>query len=120
MNIELESINGKSLLSLNEERLDAQNAGELKDYLLQAMENGATALIIDLSKVGFIDSSGLGALVSGLKNANLCHGSLVIAGLQPKVRWMFDLSCLHRVFEIFHNRQEALDHSKSGNPNKSD
>jgi anti-sigma B factor antagonist len=112
MNIVAEKKNGKTLLSLNEERLDAHNSGELKDYLQRLLESGTNVLIVDLSRVRFIDSSGLGALLSGYKNANLRQGSLVLAGLQSRVQSMFELTRLHRVFDIYPNLQEALAHAE--------
>ena len=112
MNISLEKRNDKILLTLKEERLDAHNSGELKDYLQRLLEGGPTSLVIDLSEVRFIDSSGLGALLSGYKNASLRQGSLALAGLQSRVRSMFELTRLHRVFDIYPNLQEALDHAK--------
>ncbi|HLF95867.1 MAG TPA: STAS domain-containing protein [Methylococcaceae bacterium] len=112
MNIAAEKRNGKTLLSLKEERLDAHNSGELKDYLQRLLESGSNAVVIDLSDVRFIDSSGLGALLSGYKNATLRQGSLVLAGLQSRVQSMFELTRLHRVFDIYPNLQEALDHTE--------
>lgn len=114
MNITAENKNNKTLLSVKEERLDANNSGELKEYLQRLLENEAKALVIDLSAVRFIDSSGLGALLSGYKNANLHQGSLVLSGLQPRVQSMFELTRLHRVFDIYPKLQEALDHIEKG------
>ena len=114
MNIATENRNGKTLLGVKEERLDANNSGELKEYLKRLLENEAKALIIDLSTVSFIDSSGLGALLSGYKNANLHQGSLVLCGLQPRVQSMFELTRLHRVFDIYPSQQDALDHTEGG------
>lgn len=108
MNILTEKHNGKTILSLKEERLDAHNSGELKDRILKVLEDGSHHLIIDLAQVRFIDSSGLGALLSGYKNAGLRSGSFVLAGLQPRVQSMFELTRLHRVFEIYASLQEAL------------
>jgi anti-sigma B factor antagonist len=107
MNISTENRNGKTILSLKEERLDAHNSGELKDYILKLLEDGHTRLVIDLSGVRFIDSSGLGALLSGYKNASLRSGSFVLAGLQPRVQSMFELTRLHRVFDIYPSLQEV-------------
>jgi anti-sigma B factor antagonist len=109
MNILTEKHNGKTILSLKEERLDAHNSAELKDRILKVLEDGSHHLIIDLAQVRFIDSSGLGALLSGYKNASLRSGSFVLAGLQPRVQSMFELTRLHRVFEIYASLQEALD-----------
>ena len=76
MNITLENKDGSTLLRFHEERLDAHNSKELKDYLLELMEKGSKKLILDLSEVRFVDSSGLGALLSGHKNAGLREGRL--------------------------------------------
>ena len=95
-------------LIIEEERMDAHNSGDLKEQMLQLFDEGKCNLIIDLSAVRFIDSSGLGALVSGLKNASAREGNLKLCCLQPQVRSMFELTRLHRVFEIYVNLDEAL------------
>lgn len=76
--------------------------------MLSLLEAGGQQLVIDLSQVSFIDSSGLGALLSGFKSANLRSGGLVLAGLQSRVQSMFELTRLHRVFEIFNTVDDAL------------
>ena len=95
-------------LTIEEERMDAHNSGDLKEQMLQLFDEGKCNLIIDLSAVRFIDSSGLGALVSGFKNASAREGNLKLCCLQPQVRSMFELTRLHRVFEIFANLDEAV------------
>ncbi|WP_321372111.1 STAS domain-containing protein [uncultured Desulfuromusa sp.] len=95
------------IISVNEERMDAHNSGDLKEQMLQLFDEGKCNLVIDLSEVRFIDSSGLGALVSGFKNASAREGSLKLCCLQPQVRSMFELTRLHRVFEIFSTQEEA-------------
>lgn len=99
---------GRTVLIVGEERLDASNSGELREIMLHLLEVGGQQLVIDLSQVNFIDSSGLGALLSGFKSANLRSGSLVLAGLQSRVQSMFELTRLHRVFEIFSTVDHAL------------
>jgi anti-sigma B factor antagonist len=99
---------GRTVLTLQEERLDAHNSGDLRDRILKLLENGDQNLVVDISGVQFIDSSGLGALLSGYKNATLRSGSFVLAGLQPRVHSMFELTRLHRVFDIFPNVEAAL------------
>ena len=95
-------------ISIEEERMDAHNSGDLKEQMLQLFDEGKCNLMIDLGTVRFIDSSGLGALVSGFKNASAREGSLKLCCLQPQVRSMFELTRLHRVFEIFPSQEEAL------------
>ncbi len=96
-------------ISVNEERMDAHNSGDLKDQMLRLFDEGKINLVIDLTAVRFVDSSGLGALVSGFKNASARDGSLKLCCLQPQVRSMFELTRLHRVFEIFNSMDEALE-----------
>lgn len=108
MQIATEKNDGRTIISLKEERLDAHNSGDLRDRILKLLESGEIRLIIDLSEVRFIDSSGLGALLSGYKNATLRSGSFVLTGLQPRVQSMFELTRLHRVFEIYPNVEGAL------------
>ena len=96
-------------INVQEERMDAHNSGDLKEQMLQLFDEGKCNLIIDLSEVRFVDSSGLEALVSGFKNASAREGSLKLCCLQPQVRSMFELTRLHRVFEIFASVEEALE-----------
>jgi anti-sigma B factor antagonist len=108
MNLTTDSINGFIVIRINEERLDAHNSADLKIEFQRFFEAGNKNLLVDMKGVRFIDSSGLGALVSGFKNATTNHGSLQLASLQPQVKSMFELTRLHRVFEIFQNVTDAL------------
>ena len=96
------------LIEVKEERLDAHNSGELKAEMLKLFDEGKNNILIDLKDVRFVDSSGLGSLVSGFKNASARNGNLKLCGLQPQVKSMFELTRLHRVFEIFPAVDEAL------------
>ncbi|HWO99996.1 MAG TPA: STAS domain-containing protein [Methylococcus sp.] len=108
MNLSTQKRNGSTVLSVAEARLDAHNSAELKDVILKLLEDGSRQIVVDLSQVGFIDSSGLGALLSGYKNASLRSSGFLLAGLQPRVRSMFELTRLTRVFEIYPTLEDAL------------
>lgn len=108
MIINIQENDSATLLELGEERLDAHNSGDLKNEMLSLFEDGKNQLVIDLKDVRFIDSSGLGALVSGYKNASARNGNLKLCSLQPQVKSMFELTRLHRVFEIYPGAEEAL------------
>ena len=101
MNLEISELKKLVIITIKEERLDAHNANDLKTELLALFEQGKKSILINLQDVRFIDSSGLGALVSGFKNAITNQGSLKLAGLQPQVKSMFELTRLHRVFDIY-------------------
>jgi anti-sigma B factor antagonist len=107
MNLITETKNNITTICVKEERLDAHNSGELKSEMYNQFEMGTKNLLVDLKDVRFIDSSGLGALVSGFKNAISHQGNLKLSGLQPQVKSMFELTRLHRVFEIFASASEA-------------
>ncbi len=107
MNLVSEDKNSVMTLFVKEERLDAHNAGELKTELQRLYVEGRKNVLVDMKDVRFIDSSGLGALVSGFKNAISHQGSLKLSSLQPQVKSMFELTRLHRVFEIFPTAEEA-------------
>lgn len=108
MQLQIEEKERVVLIAIKENRLDAHNSGELKSQLLALFEQGKNNLLVDLQEVRFVDSSGLGALVSGFKNASARSGSLKLCGLQPQVKSMFELTRLHRVFEIFASEQDAI------------
>lgn len=108
MDIKMEKTEGIAVLYIREDRLDANNSEELKAELRRFFEGGTKDLILDLKEVLFIDSSGLGVLVSGYKNASILHGSLKLSNLQSQVKSMFELTRLHRVFDIFTTVDDAL------------
>ncbi|MBL6988094.1 MAG: STAS domain-containing protein [Methylobacter sp.] len=109
MNLNLEKINGCSVLFIKEERIDAHNSDELKEAVLHLIEQGEVNIIVQLEQVRFIDSSGLGALLSGYKHAAAKSGRLAIANMQQQVLSMFELTRLNRVFEIYADLNEAFD-----------
>jgi anti-sigma B factor antagonist len=109
MNLKIEDKNDIVVIRVKEERLDAHNSGDLKLEMNRLFGERRKNILVDLEDVRFIDSSGLGALVSGFKNAISNQGNLKLASLQPQVKSMFELTRLHRVFEIFPSSSEALD-----------
>jgi anti-sigma B factor antagonist len=109
MNLRTEP-NGKVMVvAVREERLDAHNSDELKVEMIRLFESGTKDLLVDLKEVRFIDSSGLGVLVSGFKNASTHQGSIKLCCLQTQVKSMFELTRLHRVFDIYQTVDEALE-----------
>lgn len=101
MNIKQRKSNGFLILEICEERVDAHNSAELKEKVLKQIEQGETNIVVQLNQVRFIDSSGLGALLSGYKNAAARSGKLVLTNIQNQVLSMFELTRLNRVFEIY-------------------
>jgi stage II sporulation protein AA (anti-sigma F factor antagonist) len=65
-------------------------------------------LILDLRKVNFIDSSGLGAILGRFKRLSQQGGRLSAVNVSPQVRRIFELSGLLKIMEIYNDRQQAL------------
>jgi len=109
MDLKLEkTTNGYYVLNIQEERIDAHNSGELKAYLLQMIEEGGRQIIVQLGHVRFIDSSGLGALLSANKNILAKSGKFALTNIQQQVMSMFELTRLNRVFDIYADINEAF------------
>ncbi len=88
--------------------LNARNAQQVRTALRELLGTGPTKLVIDLSALNFIDSAGLGALLAAFKTAGAAGGRLALCGLSEPVRSIFELTRLHRVFNIFDNREDAV------------
>lgn len=101
MNIQQEKEHGYLILEIVDERIDAHNSIELKESLQKVIEQGEVNIVVKLNQVRFIDSSGLGALLSGFKNATARSGKFVLSNIQNQVLSMFELTRLNRVFEIY-------------------
>ncbi|NET44068.1 STAS domain-containing protein [Okeania sp. SIO2B3] len=82
-------------------RLDLAGANAIKQEFVSLLEKKYNLWIIDMGNVEFIDSSGLSALVIGLKKAREHGYSLAICSLNPTVRLVFEITQLDRVFQIF-------------------
>src|SRR5919107_3257585 len=84
------------------------NRHELKDLIQAALEKGERRLLIDFSRTGYIDSSGLGALVSISKRVRESGGELRLSGLNDDLRSLFELTKLDTLFSIADTPQQAL------------
>lgn len=88
------------VLHVAEARLDTIKAPNLRDELIHDVEAGPSHIVLDLSPTEFMDSSGLGALVSCRKRVG-AQGTLAIAGAQGTVARLFALARMARVFAIY-------------------
>lgn len=89
-------------------RLDLLVAAEVKQRLAQAVSEGFRLLVVDMGEVSFVDSSGLGALIGGLKAARLAGGDLRLANLGAQAQVILELTTLNRVLRPYPNVAEAL------------
>jgi anti-sigma B factor antagonist len=91
-----------------EGQLIVGNRQELKQKVLEELENGERKFLIDFERTGYIDSSGLGVLVSLSKKIREQGGELRLANLNDDLRTLFELTKLDTLFQISSSRDEAL------------
>ena len=107
MNLECQAHGRVDLVSLPRQLVMA-NAPDARNAIKQLVTQGHTRLVLDLQAVDFVDSSGLSVLVSTLKAVQAEKGEVVLLGPTPGVRSLIELTRLHKVFEIFEDREAAL------------
>jgi anti-anti-sigma factor len=88
-------------------RLTMGAAGELKAAVDREVAAGRTLVVVDLAGTTFLDSSGLGALVGGLRSARAAGGDLRIAGVGAQVRTVLELTTMDRVLRPYDSVEDA-------------
>ena len=101
--------NGAVVVSVDGQ-LIVGNRQELKQSILDALEAGGRKFLIDFTRTGYIDSSGLGVLVSLSKKIRDQGGDLRLAGLNEDLKTLFELTKLDTLFAIADTPAEALAH----------
>lgn len=86
---------------------DVVGAPQVRSAIMRTIAAGATGLIIDLSRVDFVDSFGLGVLVGALKRVAAAAGQLVLVLTEPRVLKVFEITGLDSVFVIAASLAEA-------------
>lgn len=89
-------------------RLDLASGATLKEQMKGLFDKGATSVHLNLADVEFINSSGLGALVSVMKEVRLLKGRLTLSNLASYVQEIFEITQLSHIFEIYATEEEAL------------
>ncbi|HEY9673174.1 MAG TPA: STAS domain-containing protein [Waterburya sp.] len=86
--------------------LDGVSANQLRREINDVVENGADIVLVDFQNITFMNSTGLGALVSTLRTVRSAGGELFICSLNEQVQMIFNLTKMDRVFKTFTNRDE--------------
>jgi anti-sigma B factor antagonist len=88
--------------------IHATTAPEFSTRLNNAIEGGKTGVVLDLTAVEFIDSTGLSVLLNGLRRLTRKKGSLVLVCTNPTVLRLFEITRLDSTFDIVDTREQAL------------
>ncbi len=107
LDVTLEELGGYSLIGLSGE-VDVYSAPKLREVIKDLVDEGKYSLVVDLGKVAFLDSTGLGVLVGGLKRVKHHDGELGIICGQEKILRIFRITGLTKVFPIYRSRDELL------------
>ncbi len=107
MELEVEMRGDLMLVRVREDRIDAAVAIQFKDRMREVLANAPARVMLDLEQVGFLDSSGLGAVVAVMKLLGPDR-RLELAGLTPTVQKVFRLTRMDSVFIIHPTARDVL------------
>ena len=89
-------------------RLDVAGAPALKEAISEVVKNGPPRIVIDMEGVSFVDSTGLGSVISALKQVRGSQGEMRLAAPNQQARVVLELTTLDRVFPYYATVEEAL------------
>ncbi len=100
---------GTHVISVRGE-IHVSTAPQFSQRLQEAIDNGNRAIVLDLSAVVFIDSTGLSVLLNGLRSVGQRRGRLALVCTNPTVLRLFQITNLDSTFDIFDDRPKAIAH----------
>jgi anti-sigma B factor antagonist len=100
-------VDGTTIVSVGGE-IDVYTAPKLRDKITELVAAGAHDLVVDLEAVEFLDSTGLGVLVGGLKKVRAHDGSLQLVCTQDRLLKIFRITGLAKVFAIHDSAEAAI------------
>lgn len=92
--------------------VDIYNCGELKQLFSKKIENGGRKFIINMDKLTYIDSSGIGTLIFMKTTVSKFKGEMVIINVKDSVKKIFDLTKLTTFFKIMEDEQQGVEYFK--------
>ncbi|KPK75170.1 MAG: hypothetical protein AMJ79_12365 [Phycisphaerae bacterium SM23_30] len=88
--------------------IDLHRSVDLRSSLLETLGEQPAVTVINMREVGFMDSSGLATLVEAMQLSRRYGGQLKLVGISRRVRSIFEISRLDKIFQIYDNEAEAL------------
>lgn len=90
-----------------EGEVDVYTAPQLKQQMISLLEGGSRRMVVDLTKVEYLDSTALGVLIGGLKRMREQDGNMVLVCPSPRIRRVFEITGLDKIFDIYNSTDEA-------------
>jgi len=112
MNIEVKQTGDVQILNCGGS-LDADSVSSFKKVAYDLVDNGMTRFVIDCSTLNFIDSMGLGVLISLLRKVRQHEGDVKVASLSDEVKTIFEITRLHRLFDVYSDADTAVNRFSS-------
>ena len=88
--------------------VDVYTAPVLRQEIVNQVDAGVKHLLINLEKVGYLDSTGLGILIGGVKRLKEQDGWLRLVGPGPRITRIFEITGLNKIFDVYATEQDAL------------
>lgn len=107
MELEREMVGEVTVVTIKDENLDASNSKQFKRSFEQLIEP-RMKVVIDMNRIQFVDSGGISALLSLVRQFHAAAGEAKLCSVDKPVRALFELVRMHRVYEIFNTREEAV------------
>lgn len=107
MKLATHTVGNVDLVELLVKSLDADTAQEFRENMEKKLEEGGK-VVLDLGALKFVDSSGLGAILTCLRKLNANGGDLKLCNMSKEVRAMFELVRMHRIIDIYDSRGDAV------------
>jgi anti-sigma B factor antagonist len=105
---DIERKDGIIIFTVKEKGLNHENAASLKEKIFLEIADGNTQIVLDMHQVEEMDTSGLGVLTFGKRQANSTGGNIILVGINPGIQSLLRIAQLTRVFEIFDTQDEAI------------
>ncbi|BDU50643.1 STAS domain-containing protein [Haliovirga abyssi] len=100
MGREIKKITEEKAIYIPTEEIEVYNASEIREELSEMIDNGVKEIIIDLRNVEYVDSSGLGVLVSTMKRLKKINGKMILLSPKNAIKQVLELTSLDKVFTI--------------------
>lgn len=108
MNIETADQGRVTVVSVEGDLILGPPEVKFKETIEQLLGNGHVDLLVDLGRVSYVDSSGLGALVRALSETNKEGGQTKLLNVGPRLRKLLEITKLNSIFEIYDDREQAV------------
>jgi len=109
MNFDVQEDQGVVILTLKGEMVGGPDAVVLSEKLHQLIAEDKAKVVVDMSQVRWMNSSGLGILIGGLNTVRKVRGDLKLCGLTEKPRHLMKITQLDKVFDICNTKEEAVE-----------